>query len=253
MKKMRIGFVVLSIAIFAASAAFAGESLPRVLFDQGHAQQFLIEEKGELQLSKLADIIRGKGALVSSTAAPLNDQALQGITALVISGPFASLQPEEVEAVSRFIEKGGRLAAMLHIGAPLAGLLAKLDIDHSNAVLHDRKNIIDRDTNFIVKDLTTHPLFTGIEQFSLYGGWALKYGKEGAPIARTSPEAWVDLDGDKQFSKNDAVGSFAVVIAGPHGKGDFVIFGDDAIFQNRYLDGDNSKLAANLAALLTGH
>lgn len=252
MKKMWISFTAVLVLSVWAGSIFADGSLPRVVFDQGHNQQFLIGEKGDLQLSNLADIIRGKGAAVTGTADPLNDETLIGVTALVVSGPFQSLKPEEIDAVTRFVERGGRLAAMLHIGPPLAGLLDRLDIDHSNSVLHERNNIIDKDINFRVKGLGSHVIFTDLSQFSVYGGWALKAGKEGTPVAHTSAGAWVDLDGNKALSEGDAVGGFDVVVAGSLGSGSYLVFGDDAIFQNRFLDGNNSKLAANLAGWLLG-
>lgn len=250
MQSKWIGFVLVLIASFWATLVFADGRLPKVLFDQGHNQRFLIGEKGDLQLSGLAEVIRGKGAVVTAVSGPLDDNALQGVAALVISGPFESLKTAEVEAVTRFLERGGRLAVMLHVGPPLAGLLDRLDVDHSNAVLHERVNVIDKDIDFHVKELDPHPLFAGLKQFSLYGGWALKAGKNGTGIAKTSAEAWVDLDGDKVLSKNDAVGAFDVVVTGSFGEGKFVIFGDDAIFQNRFLDQDNGQLAASLAEWL---
>lgn len=250
-KYLSMRFVVTGILLWAGSA-LAVENGPRILFDQGHNQRFLIEEKGELQLSKLADIMREQGAHVASTKKPLNDDALKEISALVISGPFESLRPGEVDAVVRFIERGGRLVAMLHIGPPLAGLLTRLDLDHSNAVLHERNNVIDSDTNFRVTALTGSPLFAGLTQFSAYGVWALDPGKNGTPLAQTSAAAWVDLDGDKVLSKGDLSGVFTVAVSGTLGAGGFVVFGDDAIFQNRYLDENNSRLAANLAGWLAG-
>lgn len=234
-----------------AGTAHAVENGARILFDQGHGQRFLIEEKGELQLSKLADVMRGRGATVASTGKPLDDELLKGVSALVISGPFESLRPGEVEAVARFIERGGRLAATLHIGPPLAGLLARLDLDHSNAVLHERNNVIDSDINFRVTALTASPLFAGLTQFSVYGCWAIDPGKRGTPLAQTSADAWADLDGDNVLSKGDVIGVFTVAVSGELGAGRFVVFGDDAIFQNRYLDENNGRLAANLAEWLT--
>ncbi len=235
-----------------AGSALAVENEPRILFDQGHNQRFIIEEKGDLQLSKLADIMRGKGIQVTSTKKPLNDDTLKDVTALVISGPFESLQPEEVDAVVRFTERGGRLSAMLHIGPPLTELLEKLDLDSSNAVLHERNNVIDTDNNFRITNLGSSSLFAGLTQFSVYGAWALDPGKTGITLAQTSTDAWADLDGNKVLSKGDIIGAFNVVVSGTLGSGSFVVFGDDAIFQNRYLDENNSKLAANLAVWLTG-
>jgi hypothetical protein len=240
------------ILVFSAVGAIADGNDPHILFDQGHNQRFLIEDTGDLQLSNLAVAVRGKGAHVTSTKKVLDDTALKNVTALVISGPFTALQPEEVEAVVRFIERGGRLAAMLHIGPPLADLLARLDVYHSNGVLHERKNVIDTDLNFRVTAFSGSPLFAGLQYFSAYGVWALDPGKAGTLLAQTSAEAWVDLNGDKVLSQGDPIGAFAVAVSGNLGGGSFIVFGDDAIFQNRYLDAANGRLADNLAGWLTG-
>jgi hypothetical protein len=248
---MSVRLVVVMLLLWVATAG-AEERAVRVLVDQGHNQRFVIEEKGELQLSGLAEVMRSSGAQVVSTKKPLTDESLKDVAALVISGPFEALKPEEVEAVVRFVERGGRLAVMLHIGPPLSGLLAKFDVDHSNAVVYERNNVIDSDNNFRVTDLSASPLFAGLTQFSVYGCWALDAGNNATPIAKTSSEAWADLDGNKVLSKGDAVGSFAVAVSGTFGSGSFVVFGDDALFQNRYLDENNRKLAGNLASWLAG-
>lgn len=249
--KTGIHLVVMGVLLWAGSVA-AVEKAPLVIFDQGHNQRFVVEEKGDLHLSRLADAIREQGALVASTKKPLSDDALKDASALIISGPFEALKPEEVEAVARFIEGGGRLSAMIHIGSPLAGLLARFDLDVSNAVLHERRNIIDTDGNFRVTNLAASPLFAGLTHFSLYGGWALDPGKSAKSLAQTSSEAWADLDANRVLSKGDVIGTFNVVVSGSLGTGSFVVFSDDAIFQNRYLDENNSRLAANLAGWLSG-
>lgn len=243
--------LLLAFLLLPLSAAGA-EAVPCILFDQGHNQRFHIEEKGELQLSGLAETFRARGAQVTSTRAALTDEVLADAAALVISGPFGRLDAEEIEAVARFVERGGRLAVMLHIGPPLGGLLGRLDVDHSNGVLHERHGIIEKDSNFSVKDLASSPLFEGVSRFSAYGVWALNAGATSSVIARTSPDAWVDLNGDGLFSRGDAVAAFGVVVSGTLGNGAFVIFGDDAIFQNRYLDENNGRLAANLGGWLIG-
>lgn len=249
--KTGIHLLVMGILLWAGNVA-ATEKVPLILFDQGHNQRFLIEEKGDLHLSKLADAMRATGVQAASSKKPLSEDALKDVSALVISGPFESLRPEEVEAVARFIEGGGRLAVMLHIGSPLAGLLSRLDLDSSNAVLHERRNIVDTDGNFRVTNLSASPLFAGITHFSLYGGWALDPGKSAKSLAKTSSEAWADLDVNRVLSKGDIIGAFDVVVSGSLGSGSFVVFGDDAIFQNRYMDENNSRLASNLAGWLSG-
>lgn len=250
--KAIVNFCLIAVvALLWCAGAGAAESGVVILFDQGHNQRFLIEEKGDLQLSGLAEIMRGSGARVASTKQQLNDETLKDISALVISGPFETVRPEEIDAIGRFVERGGRLAVMLHIGQPLTGLLAKFGVDHSNAVLHEQRNVIDKDINFRVSDLSASPLFSGLNQFSLYGCWALDPGKTSLSLARTSAETWADLDGSKSLSKGDAVSSFTVAVSGSLGGGGFVFFGDDALFQNRFLDENNRKLASNLSLWLS--
>ncbi len=53
---------------------------------------------------------------------------------------------------------------MLHIAPPLDSLLTRLDVDYSNSVLHERKNVIDKDLNFRVTDLSAVPALFGDQQ-----------------------------------------------------------------------------------------
>lgn len=78
----------------------------------------------------------------------------------------------------------------------------------------------------------------------------LNTGGNAEVIAHTSDTAWVDLNRDNTLNRGDAVQSFGLVIAGKWGRGDFAVFGDDAIFQNRFLIEGNSLLGKNLARWL---
>jgi hypothetical protein len=229
-------------------------SASSVVFDEGHGERFVISRDGLLDLSSLAAVVREGGEDVASLQTPLTDAALAGADALVISGPFVPLSAEEVSTVVRFLDRGGRLAVMLHIGIPAGELLHRLGVDFSNAVIHEQHDTIDADpANFRVTRFASHPLLSGVKRFSLYGVWALMAtGDNARVITATSPDAWVDLDGDGTLSAGDAVQSFGVVVAGTSGRGEFLVFGDDAIFQNKFLDVDNRTLAANLAAWLAG-
>lgn len=68
-------------------------------------------------------------------------------------------------------------------------------------------------------------------------------------IASSSLQAWIDLHHDKVQTKEETA-SFGVACAGDLGKGGFLVFGDDAIFQNKFLDANNKALAVNLASWL---
>lgn len=235
-----------------AGPCLAGTDKPRVLFDQGHGQQFVIERSGDLDLSALAEVLRTQGLEVFSGTLPLAAETLAGIDALVLSGPFAPLQSQEVEALVKFVEGGGRLCVMLHIGQPAADLLHRLGVDFSNGVIREAEEVLGGEPlNYRVTRFTAHPVTEGLETMEVYGGWAVASFEEGAStIAATGPRAWVDLDQDGKQGSADAVQSFGVAVAGRRGSGAFVVFGDDAIFQNRFLGEANRKLARNLALWL---
>lgn len=252
MKRFAGRLIGLVVALVCFSLVGAAGAAPLVLFDEAHDQRFLIGKDEPLHLASLATVMKGEGLDVRSSVAPLTDALLATTTAVVISGPFRALDAAEVDALVRFVERGGRLAVMLHIGSTFADLLQRLEVNFTNYVLYEQENIIGGDPrNFQVKALEAGPLFGGIDHFSLYGGWALMNSASSARVvATTSPKGWVDFNGDKTLSKGDVVGTFGVVVTGELGAGRFVVFGDDAIFQNRFLDEQNRQLATNLARWL---
>jgi hypothetical protein len=237
------------LVLVCAALAAQDAAAQTVLFDTGHGERFLVGENGPLQLSGLAAIIEAKGAKVATLQQPISDASLTGADGLVISGAFAPLKPEEVEAVIRFMQRGGKLAVMLHIAPPLGSLLDRLQIVYSNGVILEHENIIEGDAQkFRVTRLRPHPVLQGLHEFSMYGVWGLINLNDSVSIvAATGPNAWIDLKRDKVQTKEETA-SFGVVLAGDIGKGGFLVFGDDAVFQNKFLDKNNQALAANLAA-----
>ncbi len=226
---------------------------PVVLFDEGHAQQFLTGKNGALDLSELAALYQEQGAVVTSTVEELSKASLAAVDVLVISGPFRPLSGAEVEAVVEFVEAGGGLAVLLHIAQPVRDLLRRLEVDHTNGSLRETRDVIgDNPQNFKVTSLTEHPLTAGLESFSLYGAWALRgTAPDSVVLAETGEKSWVDLDRDSKFSSNDAVQAFGVMVAGEIGQGRYVVIGDDALFQNRFFDKANRQLAINLVDWLS--
>jgi hypothetical protein len=247
---------VLAVLILAFMPSLAASETmgPRILFDEGHGQRFSADRSGELDLSGLASVFVQKGSTVITTHEQLSAGTLSGADVLVISGPFSPLSEQEIAAVMDFVGQGKSLAVMLHIGGPVVQLLLGLGVDVSNGVINEQKSMIGADPhNFQVSDLRKHQINRGLKKFSAYGVWAVMSFKDNSEIiAFTSPYAWVDLDGNGQLSAADAVQAFGVVVAGDLGKGRFAVFGDDAVFQNKFLTGDNLALARNLADWLTG-
>jgi hypothetical protein len=222
------------------------------IFDRSHDEKSPPADTGNVGLSELAAEIKSVGLEVGTNDGPITDQALSGIDALIISGPLTPLTPEEVEATSQFISKGGRLCVMLDLAWPARPLLDRLGVSVSKAVIQERENIIgDMPLNFRVTAMEDHPITEGLVGFDVFGAWALlARGENVQVIAKTSPVAWVDLDGNARLSAGDAVQSFAVAVAGTFEKGRFVVFGDDTLFRNDHLTEHNRELAGNVARWL---
>jgi len=173
--------------------------------------------------------------------------------------PFEIIRKSVKEITSReylygdpyidFLRKGGGLAVMLHIPPPALNLLRQLHVEVANGTLHEEGAAIDANPLYIkVSRLAEHPVTAGLESFSVYGCWALRGAAEHVEVlAETGPHGWVDLDQNRQFTGADAMQSFGVLVAGQLGQGRYVVFGDDTLFQNRFFDEPNRRLAVNLA------
>ncbi|MBI5503274.1 MAG: DUF4350 domain-containing protein [Deltaproteobacteria bacterium] len=244
---------ILSAGLCGACTSKEESRPPTVLFDEGHGQHFVVAGHAPLDLSGLATQFESQGLRVATGAQEIDDTILSGADVLVISGAFAPLTPAETDAIMRFVTGGGRLCVMLHIPHPLLALLERLGVVTSNGVIRERENVIDVDPmNFRVTRLAPHELTKGIDAFDVFGAWALtSSGSETVVVAKTSATSWVDLNQDRELQERDAVQSFAVTIAGRLGKGRFVVFGDDAVFQNQFFKGNNEVLGRNLAKWLT--
>jgi hypothetical protein len=245
------GRLMLVLILLCSAFAASGAAAQTVLFDNGHGERFKIDDKGPLQLSGLAEIVKAAGSEVGTLDQPISDQTLKGADALVISGAFRPVNNEEIQAVLRFLKRGGKVAIMLHIAPPLANLLDSLQIRHTNGVIQERDNLIeDQPLNFRVTHIADHPVVNRIREFSAYGVWGLiNIDQTARIVASTGPNAWIDLHQDKKQTKENT-SSFGVIVAGEMGLGGYIVFGDDAIFQNKFLDPNNKALAANLAAWL---
>ena len=247
----RIAKLMCIMVLICGALATRGEAAQTVLFDTGHGERFLIGEKGPLQLSGFAEICQAAGIKVATLTKPVSDDALAGIDGLVISGAFTPFKEEEIDALIRFMIRGGKVSVMLHIAPPLDSLLTRLGISYTNGVIREQEGIIDgQPQDFKVRRFGSHPVLKGISDFSLYGVWGLtSMDERSRNVAMTSPRAWIDLHHNKVQTK-DETASFAVLCAGEVGTGGFLVFGDDAIFQNKFLDAKNKALAVNLAAWL---
>lgn len=232
----------------------ADATKPVVLFDQGHGQTFVIEKSSDLHLSGLANLFREAGFKVKTGRQTITSDILSDVDGLVISGPFIGYTASESATIKKFIERGGRVTIMIHITPTVSNLLKDLGIASTTGPINEVVNVRGGGgKDFSVTQLEAHPLTRGMKLFTVYGAWGLNPELGNAKIiAKTSPKSWVDLNRDGRFALGDAAQEFGIIVAGSFGKGEFVVFGDDAIFQNRFLKDGNLLLGKNLVNWMRG-
>jgi len=248
----RLRLLLVLVLVLVGCDAAAHEARPLLWFDQGHGQVFKIDQQGALDLSQLATQLTQCGWQVETGQQPLTPKLLKQVDGLVLSGAFRAYQEQEIAAIVAFLQAGKRVAIMLHIAPPYAGLLGQLGVIASNGVIRESGDAVigSEPLNFRVTRLDPHPLTAGVETLNLFGAWALlNHDPKVKVLAQTSPQSWMDLNGNRQFDSGDARQSFAVLLSGRVGSGEFVVFGDDALFQNRFIH-LNLKLAENLGRWL---
>jgi hypothetical protein len=245
-----LGLAGLALSTCAAWAGAAGA--PVVVFDEAHGQRFRAGASGPLDLSGLAAVATATGGSVQASREPLTAGRLAPVSLLVVSGPFAPPSEAEIDAAVRWVEQGGSLLVLLHIEPTLRDLLHRFGVSVSNGVIRETEGLLANEPlNFRVTRLEAHPVTSGLTSFAVYGAWALLPTGEGLTVlGKTSPTSWVDLDRDSRLGARDARQSFAVALAGLRGQGRLAVFGDDALFQNQYLQGANRTLAEQLMAWL---
>ncbi len=245
--------VIILMVVFMAIHPFTVEARQKiVLFDEGHGQRFLAERNGDLDLSGLSALFRNEGLQVKTSKGKITEKVLAEAGALVLSGVFVPFSPPEISAIVDFVQRGGRLCIMLHVGFPVAELLSKLNVYVSKGVVHEQENLIQQgEVDYYVTASSQHELMKGIARYKVFGGWALLADKKNAEtIAQTGASAWMDTNGNNERDTRELQRLLGLAIAGRVGDGSFVVFGDDATFQNRYLSEENMQLGKNLAKWL---
>lgn len=223
-----------------------------VLFDQGHGQVFLIERQGDLDLSSFANLFKDSGFEIRTGLTKISPELLSGVDSIIISGPFKPFSSDEIIEIKKFIERGGSLAIMIHVAPIIKDLLNNLGLAFTPGSINETNDIIGAmGKDFLVRKLEKHPLFDGLKSFAVYGSWGLLPQSDyTSVIAKTGANAWIDRNNNNKFDDNDIHGEFGIIVTGNYGKGKFIVFGDDALFQNRFLKEGNLQLGKNLVRWL---
>jgi hypothetical protein len=194
-----------------------------VYFSAGHGEKG--EERGPMDqratVSALKELLRSQNyeAKPLSAADGLASEVPADAAAVLVIGPSAPLLPEELNALSRYAAKGGRLLLALEPDskADLNPLLATLGLKVGKGTLANDRVFVRRSfqvsdrANLATAAYSSHPAVTTLAQLGgapifFLGAVALEaLPKRPAEVTvdfpvRSQPTTWNDLNGDFEFN-----------------------------------------------------
>jgi hypothetical protein len=215
---------------------------------------------GELGFSGFAEALRLEGYALRSVVSASLDEIPDDIDGIVSIAPRRRLPDGFLEALGRYLERGGRLVAFLEPGlaSGIEEVLSDFGITSPDAVLIDPASGAfggrPRGLDPIAYNYENHALTQGLNAnrmtfFSGARSFTLRKPQTGDEVRRVvlaSPRSWLEedlsvLDARKRrFEPGDARLEYhPIVVAGryprPAGEARIVAFGDSDFASNRYL------------------
>jgi hypothetical protein len=228
-----------------------------VAIGEGEGDLRSIEPNG---YSGLREALITEGYVLKSLATMAEREIPDDADALLVIAPERPLHPHARQSIRRYVERGGRLVALLEPGSDggLAPLLEPFGIESGPELVVDARFAdlegTARGTGVLVSAYGEHPITKGFEarHMSFFPGVrAVLAARKPQPddrldaILYSSPEAW--LSGDVVGVKRGIVPArsraplerFSLAVAGRYpreaGEGRVVAFGDAEFASNRWL------------------
>ncbi|MFL5410193.1 MAG: GldG family protein [Myxococcales bacterium] len=241
-------------------------SAKKIYFSKGHGEH-AVSDASERGMKLWVESLRSEGFQVDEIELAANKEMPADAQALVIAGPVASFTDGEIKLVQGWVDKGGKLVAMLDPGISTG--LEKMVALFGAKVGNDE--VIDTESQqaqvAIAQDYADHPITAPRNSpFALAGifPFARSVSKTEPPpagwtvveLARTGSRAWGETDEVKEGAKvaytpgKDLKGPVSLAVAATHGTGEnesrVVIFGNSTFAANGFyrLSG-NRDLAMN--------
>lgn len=225
-----------------------------VLIDMKHGNMFALSEIDPLlrnieSLGGAIEIYKDDSDLASK---------LKTVTSFLVPVPMSSYSTEEMQTISSFVERGGRLVVITDptrntiftesgsagmSGVDAANLLLEpFDLSFRDDYLY---NMVKNEGNFrniIVTDISGDPLMKDIRQLVIYGGHSLN----------TNGTSLVTVDEGTSSSTNEHSGDLSPIKISSFQKGQVLAIGDISLMTVQYIQSaDNQIFVRNLARFLT--
>jgi hypothetical protein len=223
-----------------------------ILFDTAHAEIFNLNDTKQMGCTAMRDLFTGKGYTIETNKKLFNDGVFDGVDAVVIAGPMSKPNPQEIESLMRYIEKGGDLLITVHVSYFISDLTNALGLQLSTGVLGQQSESFEGQVkNFIARGVSKHTVTDGVKGIAVRGTWALQplpgNTNNASTVVSTSSDSWVDVTSNDIYDIGEPRGAYGIVGVSTVGKGKVIVIGDDAVFTNFTIDiADNRMLCENI-------
>lgn len=188
----------------AALVRVSKDARKRIVFLQGHGERDL-DETGREGYSLAKDALLKQGYEVDTLLLLQAEAVPRDTSVLVIAGPRRAVTQAERERLARYVERGGRLLALVDPGreSGLEPLLATWGVELGRGVLVDvRDRLAQGDlTSLMIRTFTEHEItqdfnFAVLLPTSRHLAFDSDRGTrwDFVPLARTSPRSWAETD-----------------------------------------------------------
>jgi len=250
-------------------------SHPKVLFDEGHHNV----HKSTTTYKAFVDLLRNDGLSVDTNDRPFTPERLAPYKILVIAGalgaPLAddvrakdpAFTPAEIEAVRRWVHRGGGLLLLTDhepVASSMAALVRAFGVEPSGKVVVDADHAFENyyPTNIAATRenglLAKHPLTAAVQRAVVFGGQSLLFPSRAAVLIRVGSSAR-NGEGGRVTGNGQAgaihFGRGRVVITGDMGMLSAQLFTENGVTSpwGMNVPGiDNRHLVRNIAHWLAG-
>jgi hypothetical protein len=239
-----------------------GPLLPRILFDEYHAERNTISYQRAkiLQLEHpewyyYGDFMRRVESdyVLRRSVQPLTYDLLRNYDVLVLAAPNEALSQDEIQDILKFVKEGGGLLVLGDASLPLYinQLMTNFSMRFNNATISSKNPDWDAQSFWITDFNSSHVVTQGIKRFHTNWACSMEKGEQATALAYTGADTWRDRNSNGQQDIGEEVGPFVFILASEYGNGRIIAIADNAFQQGMLNVDDNGQLVLNALAWLS--
>jgi len=225
-----------------------------VYYLTGHREHAVGEDEDPFGYSKFIGLLM-KNYLQAQPITLVTNGVPENCNLLVVAGPSTRIPEIELNAISKYLDSGGRMLVLFNFTAAnkptgLEGLLQNWGINVSSNIVLDPGHSPNRDKDIIISKFSTHPVVNPLQQSAIYVYSPrliseVQLASSAADAPKVTPLAFTSADSvlegtegpPAQHTIGVAAEKGAVAgVSSARGTARIVVLGDSLVFENDLLD-----------------